>query len=184
MKRDEPFAPQAKAGELPPGILFRKAGIHDHDAIVALTAQRNPHQELTKIEAMTARELKNVAEDGNYQHFVAELENQVVGFCRAYHSAPLPAEKRRYPAPEGWYGMGILVSPDLRRRGIARFLSEHRLAALRAQGVRELYSIVDARNLTSVHMHLQFGFEKIAEAEGFLHLRLESGLGYLFRKSV
>jgi hypothetical protein len=52
------------------------------------------------------------------------------------------------------------------------------------KGVQELYSIVDAKNLTSIRMHESFGFRKIKEAEGFLHVKLESGRGYLYRKTI
>jgi ribosomal protein S18 acetylase RimI-like enzyme len=156
----------------------------DRDALIGLTAQRNPSMPLSDVERVTDRELTSVERDPKYRLFVAELDGKVIGFCRFYDSAGLPPEKKIFPSPEGWYVMGILVEPSLRRRGIAGFLAEHRLTALREAGATEVYSVVDEKNETSLHMHRSFGFEEVAKAEGFLHIRFESGSGRLFRKSI
>ena len=85
----------------------------------------------------------------------------------------MPAERKKHPAPEGWYGMGILVHKDWRRQNIARFLTEQRIEKLKELKADHLYSVVDNNNLTSKRMHEEFGFKKIDQAKGFLHLEFE-----------
>ncbi|MEK7355471.1 MAG: GNAT family N-acetyltransferase, partial [Bdellovibrionota bacterium] len=99
-------------------------------------------------------------------------------------SAGLPEAKKRFPAPEGWYAMGILIDARFRRSGIARFLSDSRIETLKELGAKEYYSIVDRKNQTSIHMHRRFGFEEIEKGPGFLHIEFESGSGILFRKTI
>lgn len=184
MKKDEPFNPSIKSSTTPDNLVFRLVTRDDREAISALMADRNPNLELSEIDSKTDREIVLVETSLTYRLYVAELNKKVVGFCRYYHTSALPDSKKVYPAPEGWYGMGIIVDPKLRRHGIARFLSSNRLNILKDQGASELYSIVDAKNLTSLRMHLEFGFEEVASAEGFLHVKLESGHGHLFRVLV
>lgn len=132
----------------------------------------------------THREIDRVESDEKYKLYVAELNGEVVGFCRFYHSAGLPTAKKVYPSQEGWYGMGIMVSSKFRRQNIAHFLSTQRIEVLKAMGVEELYSIVDLKNLTSMKMHQQFGYREVARASGFLHLSFGDGIGCLFKISI
>lgn len=181
MKNDEPYNPNIKSSEYPLDLTFRLVTRNDRDSIVSLTAYRNPTQELGQIQKNTDKELENGEKDPNFRLFVADLNGKVVGFCQFYNCTALPVSKRIYPAPDGWYGLGIMVAPEMRRNGIARFLSLNRLKILKQQGIKELFSIVDSKNLTSLHMHRQFGFEEIEQAEGFLHVKLDSGKGSLFK---
>lgn len=181
MKRDEAFSPEVKSSEAPAGLIFRLVQRGDREVITRLMAERNPNQDISVAYKTTDRELDTVEKDPNYRLYVAELDGEVAGFCRYYHSSGLPVAKKVYPAPEGWYGMGILVAPAFRRSGIARFLSENRLRTLKEQGASELYSIVDGKNLTSMRMHREFGFEEVERGPGFLQVKLESGEGVLFR---
>jgi RimJ/RimL family protein N-acetyltransferase len=66
--------------------------------------------------------------------------------------------------------MGILVASKSRRKNIARFLSNERVKLLKELKAPIFYSIVDSENLTSRKMLEEFGFRKIDEAQGFLHL--------------
>lgn len=182
MKRDEPFDPISKSNVQCEGLLYRAATLGDRDVISRLMAERNPHQEFSEILQKTDRELSTLATNSNYRLDVALFNGAVVGFCRYYHSSELSESRKIHPAPEGWYGMGIMVDSKMRRKGIARFLTSNRLKTLKENGVKEFYSIVDAKNLTSLHMHREFGFEEISRGTGFLHITLESGSGSLFRK--
>lgn len=184
MKKDEPFSPDIKSSAAPENLIFRLVQRGDRDVVTQLMAARNPEKDLSEVYKTTDRELHSVETDPNYRLYVAELDGKVVGFCRFYHSSGLPASKKVYPAPEGWYGMGILVDPEMRRQGIARFLFANRIRVLKEQGVQELYSIVDAKNLTSLRMHREFGFLEVARGAGFLQVKLESGDGYLFKAVV
>ena len=80
--------------------------------------------------------------------------------------------------------MGILVDSAFRRQSIARFMFHNRLNCLAKIGAHTLYSIVDCENLASIKMHQEFGYEEMQKAPGFLHIKLESGEGILYRKRI
>jgi ribosomal protein S18 acetylase RimI-like enzyme len=147
-------------------------------------AERNPNQSFADIETSTHREIDRIESGVSYKLYVAELGKEVVGFCRFYHSEGLPASKKIYPSPEGWYGMGICVSSNFRRQNIASFLSSKRAEVLRGLGVKEFYSIVDTSNLTSMKMHQNFGYAEVARALGFLHISFNGGMGCLFKLNL
>lgn len=184
MKRDEPFDPLIKSASYPEGLIFRLVNRQDCKSISHLMAERNPSQSFTEIEASANREIDRVETGSGYKLYVAELNNEVVGLCRFYHSDGLPLGKKIYPSPEGWYGMGILVSPKFRRQSIANFLSSKRVEVLKSLDVKEFYSIVDTSNLTSMKMHKSFGYVEVQRAPGFLHIGFNGGIGCLFRLSI
>lgn len=184
MKKDEAFEPSIKSTTLPEGIIFRLATRADLNAISNLMAERNPFQSFAEIEASTNREIDRVESGVAYKLFVAELRGSVLGFCRFYHSDGLPPNKKINPSPEGWYGMGILVSSKSRRQNIARFLSTERIKVLKSLGAIDFYSVVDANNLTSMKMHQEFGFVEIKRAPGFLHISFNDSIGCLYKLSI
>ncbi len=181
MKRDEPFNPLSKSADTPLGLKFRLAERKDCSAVSKLMSERNPTIEASQILSNINRELDRVETDSNYKLYVAELKNEVIGFCRFYHSSGMPAQKKIYPSPEGWYGMGIMVDSKFRRQNIAHFISLSRIEVLKKMDVREFYSIVDSNNLTSMRMHQEFGYIEISRAEGFLHLKFNEATGVLFK---
>lgn len=181
MKNDEPFFPSLKSSSAPNGLTFRSASRNDCSAITRLMAERNPSTDLAQISSNTNRELDRVESDPNYNLFVAELNHEVVGLCRFYHSSGLPSQKKIFPSPEGWYGMGIMVDSKFRRQNIARFISLSRLDVLKKMDVKEFFSIVDSSNLTSMRMHQEFGYQEVARGEGFLHLKFNESVGVLFK---
>lgn len=184
MKKDEPFNPSSKSIDIPNGISFRLANRDDCNAITNLMAERNPAHAVSQLLSNTKRELDRLETDSNYKLYVAELHNEIVGFCRFFHSSGMPVQKKIYQSPEGWYGMGIMVRPKFRRQNIARFISLSRIDVLKKMGVKELYSIVDSNNLTSMKMHQEFGFVEVARADGFLHLKFDQGTGVLFKLTI
>lgn len=184
MKIDQPFNPSSKSSNTPKGLTFRLATRKDCSAITNLMAERNPSFDISQLLSNTNRELDRLESDANYKLCVAELNNEVVGFCRFYHSSGLPSHKNIYPSPEGWYGMGIMVDSKFRRQNIARFISLSRIDVLKKMGVKEFYSIVDSNNLTSMKMHQEFGYLEISRAEGFLHLKFNEGKGILFKLNI
>ncbi len=184
MKQDEPFDPSVKSKNTPPGLIFRCANRADCNAISDLMIERNPSINPSQLIANTNREIDRLESDNNYKLYVAELNKEVVGFCRFYHSSGLPAHIKMYPSPEEWYGMGIMVSSKFRRQKIAEFLSLGRVNILKKMGVKEFYSIVDSNNLTSMKMHKKFGYKEISKADGFLHLKFEEGYGRLFLLAI
>lgn len=184
VKKDEPFNPTSKSTDIPIGLSFRLATRDDCEAITALMVERNPTHDISKILSNTNRELDRLETDTKYKLYVAELQNEVIGFCRFFHSSGMSAQKKTYQSPEGWYGMGIMVNSKFRRQNIARFISLCRIDVLKKMGVKEFYSIVDSNNLTSMRMHQEFGYIEVSRAEGFLHLKFNEGTGVLFKLTI
>ncbi len=179
MKIDEIYSPETKSLSLPAGIQFMLAKEVHSLSINEMMLERNPHVDKEQIQLKTKRELEFNLNDPFYWLYVASINDQVVGLCRFFHSQGMPANKKKHPAPEGWYGMGILVHKDWRRQNIARFLTEQRIEKLKELKADHLYSVVDNNNLTSKRMHEEFGFKRIDQAKGFLHLEFEeTGLLY------
>ena len=183
MKRDEPFNPSIKSTAPAQDLRFRLVAVEDRDAVTRLMAERNPDQDPADIAKKTEREIALNSSDSDYRLFVAEMNGRVVGLCRYYHSDGLPKEKLTFPAPSGWYCMGLLVDSGFRRQGIARFLFENRLKSLREKGAKEVYSMVESTNLASVRMHAEFGFKEIGKAPGFLHIKFDAE-GILYRRAI
>jgi len=184
MQQNEPFNPDVKS-RMPSGKLkFRLAEARDRERVTGLMAERNPDQLEDKIMKNTDREIALTTSDPKYRLFVAELDGAVVGLCRYFHSEGLPPEKLQFPAPHGWYCMGILVDQKFRRQSIARFLFQQRLNSLRDQGAKVIYSMTAVDNPASMRMHKEFGFEKIEEAHGFLNIKFDCGCGALYRMSL
>lgn len=180
MKIDEPFNSEIKSDSLPESIKFVLATSEHVDAVIALMHKRNPNDLIENLRNKTLNEIKLNREDPYYWLYLAVIKEEVVGLCRFYHSNGLPDHKKRFPSPEGWYGMGILVAENWRRKRIATFLSEERIKKLKELDVTSFYSIVDSTNLTSRKMHEELGFKKIEEAQGFLHLDFKEKTAYLY----
>ncbi len=181
MKRDETYSPSVKSASPPQGLRFRLALAEDREPVTQLMAERNPDADPSELMKKTDREIALNLSDPKYRLFVADLNGTVVGLCRYFHSEGLPKEKLKFPAPHGWYCMGVLVDKRMRRQGIARFLFQNRLKSFQDQGASVIYSVVDAANLASVKMHQEFGFQELERAPGFLHIKFESGSGILYQ---
>jgi ribosomal protein S18 acetylase RimI-like enzyme len=182
-KANEPFNPEIKSEVASEKLLFRLAKNSDADVIARLMHIRNPFAEYLDLLKNTNKEIAYNSTDELYRVFVAELDGRVVGFCRYYHSKGIKS-KKVYPAPEGFYCMGIIVDPNVRRKSIARFLSEKRFEWLSAEGIEEVYSCVAGDNPTSLTMHEKFGFERVKRVPGVHHIPFDCGYGYLFLKNI
>jgi GNAT superfamily N-acetyltransferase len=180
MKKDEPFRAESRSSPSLNGLKFRIGDQKDREAIARLMSDRNPEVALSEHLSRTDQEILRNSSDPLYWLFVAEFEERVVGLCRYFHSSGLPETRRVYPAPDGWYCMGMLVDSSLRRKGVARFLFQNRLESMKSRGATVVYSAVDSENLTSIRMHEVFGYNEVARAPGFLHLSFGNGTGILY----
>jgi ribosomal protein S18 acetylase RimI-like enzyme len=183
MKTNEPYNDSIKSSAPSSELVFRIAETKDLDAVINLMAERNPTQDTEKIRQTSLREISLNSSDPKYRLFVADINGSVVGLCRYYHSEGLPKEKLLYPAPVGWYCMGLLVDKEMRRQGIARFLFENRLKAMKDSGATIIYSMVDEDNKASMKMHKSFRFQEIERAQGFLHIKFDEA-GVLFQMNL
>jgi len=78
--------------------------------------------------------------------------------------------------------MGISVKQEHRRQGIARFISTQRFKLFQTLKIKEVYSCVDVKNLTSINMHLSLGFVEQERSNGFLTVSFGDGEGILYKK--
>lgn len=184
MKKDTIFNPDVCSSGMPAGLVFRVAEERDLEGVVSLMYERNPTQDRTAIVRQTEREIALNVSDPKYWLFVADLDGQVVGFARCYHSTGLPPGKARFPSPEGWYWMGLMVDSSLRRRSVGRFLYENLTRDLKGRGAYEVYSMVDVENAASVRMHERFGFEEVERGHGFLNIDFAGSSGILYRRAL
>jgi ribosomal protein S18 acetylase RimI-like enzyme len=183
MKSDEPFDPTTKSCVSDPNLIFRFAKTSDRETVTNLMAERNPDKNRSDLLRTTDKEIELNSSDPNYRLFVAELNGEVVGLCRYYDSAGLPKEKLLFPAPHGWYCMGLIVDTKMRRKGIARFLFKELFKSLKERGVSTVYSFVDSDNLSSVKMHHEVGFIEISRGPGFLHIGFDD-VGILYSIAI
>lgn len=88
-----------------------------------------------------------------WNHSVVWQENgRIVGNVTLTH---------RRPQKGAWLVSNVAVTPDYRRRGIARQLTRFAIAQIRSWGGRELYLQVDADNLSAANIYKEFGFREI-----------------------
>ena len=79
-------------------------------------------------------------------------DGRAAGFLTGY---------RRPSAPETFFVWQVAVSPDFRRRGLARRMLDHLVDSLRSRGVRYVEATVTPDNKASMRL-----FESFAEANG------------------
>lgn len=161
-------------------IIFRKAELKDAEGIGWLSFERNKEAEPKPVEWYIARvhkQLKELLSTERFHMFVAEAEGKIVGFGRAIRYS-YSIIKDRYPAPYGWYLMGMVVHNNYRRRGIGETLTKLRLEEIFKRTDRAYY-IVNAENKSSIKLHEKLGFRIIEEGEGFLRVSFTGGKGYL-----
>jgi aminoglycoside 6'-N-acetyltransferase I len=84
------------------------------------------------------------------------------------------------PAPAGHYLGGVTVSPESRRQGIARALTQARLDWIWDRSDAAWY-VVNPDNLASIELHRQWGFIEVARAARLHTTNFTGGTGLLFR---
>ncbi len=172
---------QESASAAPPlRFTIRAATPDDAPAIARLDAARNG-TDAAEILPLVQRDLEAATRSGSTRRcWVAMTEGEIVGFARAgwkdYAAAPGAGD-----VPSGWYLTGIVVSPELRRRGIGRALTRHRLKVLIELGAEEVYSFTSTRNRVSLALHRAMGFEELRRDVAVPGVTFQGGVGVLFR---
>ena len=100
---------------------------------------------------------RSVTESEPYTLFVGERGEEVVAYGVAAHFAPPPGSPS-HAASAGLYLLGLVVRPDVRRRGIGTRLVESRLDWIAAHASTAWY-FADDDNLATIALHAGFGFE-------------------------
>jgi ribosomal protein S18 acetylase RimI-like enzyme len=160
-------------------VEIRSAGVDDVAGIAALTAERSG----APLEVCLKSARRQLAADADRGHLtlVADVGGGVVGFSRArfHHASAYCADLG--DAPAGWYLLGMIVAPPLRRRGIGTELTRHRLAWI-AERADEAYYFANSLNLASIDLHRRLGFVELCRPFRFPGCEFTGGgVGVLFR---
>ena len=160
-------------------VEIRSACTDDVDAIAALTAERSGAP-LGICLKSAQRQLGADADRGNLT-LVAEIgHREVVGFGRARFHQPA-AWPDPGDAPVGWYLLGVIVAPALRRRGLGTALTRHRLSWI-AERASEAYYFANSLNAPSIALHRRLGFVEVRRPVHFPGTEFTGGgVGVLFR---
>jgi len=138
-------------------VLVRPAEARDAGGVAALFVECDggafaPHRE------GFARAVAGIG--GTEFLVVAEADERIVGFGRIRrfeHPPACPADV----APDGWYLLGVQVSPAFRRAGIGTALTRVRLRWI-ARRADEAFYFTQAGNRASILLHRNLGFREIA----------------------
>lgn len=145
-----PVRPRRAAGNVSCAVDIEEARPGDIEAIHALSVDRDgsdPERTRKTLESQLA------ASEQACRLFVARWQGDVVGFGRVsrFEVSPIPA---------GWYLSGLIVSPDRRRLGIGRAMTEYRIRWL-VPRTDVAYYFVNSDNRASIDLHAEFGFREI-----------------------
>ena len=178
------FQPNIK-GKFLNGVIYRLAAESDASEIAKVTFEREgtkSNKNFKHYLKRTESELENIESATDFNLIVAEYKTEIVGFGRSIYY-DLGKVQITYPAPSGWYLMGVIVKPEFRRHGIGRRIIEERLIRI-SENSSEVYFVVNANNKASIKLHEELGFKKIDEGEGFLNIKFDDGKGCLFKKQM
>jgi aminoglycoside 6'-N-acetyltransferase I len=163
----------------PAHALIRPAGIADLDAIirVQVRAEREVHLDSLRhaIDAIDSCVLVAEVPTKDDAGYGEEAGAELVGWAQTRHHMRLSDA-----APVGHYLAGVTVSPDHRRRGIARALTSARMTWI-ATRANEAYYVVNPRNRASIDLHSRWGFEEVLRAEVLTGVTFSGGIGLLMR---
>ncbi len=109
---------------------------------------------------------------------VAEFERRIVGFGKTGTLRPPPGAPANC-IPEGCYLTGLVVAPELRRRGVGHELTHHRLERI-FEHEPVAYYFATAINRPTIALHERLGFREIARDIWVNGASFTGGMGVLF----
>ncbi|WP_350275957.1 GNAT family N-acetyltransferase [Kribbella sp. HUAS MG21] len=110
---------------------------------------------------------------------VAEVDGEVVGYGAVIRHQVAPTDPPG-TAPDGYYLIGLIVSPDRRRHGIGDLLTRERMRWT-ARRADEIYTFVNLANGAVRDLHERFGFTEVTRDFTFPNAPLEPGTCVLLR---
>lgn len=163
------YAPSVKPSVVNGMVITRSAVPADADALASVMAARGGTVEGHVDHARRMIERLDVL-------LIAERDGDAVGWCGVQKFALHPGVD-----PE-WLIAGLTVIPEVRREGIAaRLLSQVlRDATERAPG-ESVFSVINARNLASIDLHLKLGFVEVGRSACYAGIEFTGGEGVLLR---
>ena len=172
-------------GKLLRGVIYRLASISDASKISKITFEREGlvrNKDFKYYLERTREELENIETATDFHLIVAEYKGEIIGYGRSIYY-DLRKIQVTYPAPSGWYLMGLVVKPEFRRHGIGHRITEERLTRLSKRS-NKVYCVVNSNNKAAVDLYEKSGFRKVDEGEGFLKIKFDGGKGYLFKRDL
>ncbi|WP_052462636.1 GNAT family N-acetyltransferase [Nigerium massiliense] len=163
------YSPQTH-GEPLPGLVVRPGVDADLAICGSLCAQREGGDPQAWAERLSR------ACEGRVALFVAEVDGAVVGFGKVAHLTP--EGDGGHGAPDGWYLGGVVVAPQLRRRGIGRALTRARCAWVWERD-ETVYYLVNENNRASLDLHRELGFSEISRDFHVPGVMFSGGAGLL-----
>ena len=107
---------------------------------------------------------------------IAERDGDAVGWCGVQKFALHPGYD-----PE-WLIAGLTVVPEARREGVAaRLLGEVLRAATERAPGESVFSVINARSLASIDLHLKLGFVEVGRSANYAGIEFTGGEGVLLR---
>jgi ribosomal protein S18 acetylase RimI-like enzyme len=164
------YVPSVRPSAVAESFTTRAAVTADVDALATVMAARGG-----SVEERADQARKMIAELAVL--LIAEKDGYAVGWCGAQK---VPIHPKADPE---WLIAGLTVIPDARRQGIAsRLLSEVlRDASGRAPG-ESVFSVINARNLASIDLHLKLGFVEVGRSASYAGIEFTGGEGVLVRR--
>src|SRR5258708_2599270 len=178
----EPAVASSSRRPPPADLIIAQAVTEDEAGIARLMQQR---EGLSHDEAC-ARAQRSIALPALTDLLlVARVGPNVAGYGRVHFATPqapvftAPGNGNSYPA--GWYLMGVIVDPTMRRRGIGAALTCERLKWV-AERADEAFYFASSLNRASIDLHHRFGFKEIRRGFQFPGVHFSGGgTGTLFR---
>jgi predicted N-acetyltransferase YhbS len=168
------YEPERHGEPSPAGTAIRVATDDDVAAYAALRLERG---DATEAEAVSVfRRLLLRARAGEARVLVAAVGERVVAYGAAERLA-LPT------LPAGWYLGGVVVTSEMRRRGIGARLTRERLAWIAERDPRAYY-FVNERNRASIDLHAAFGFREAMRDLRVPGMTFQGGVGLLFEADL
>jgi ribosomal protein S18 acetylase RimI-like enzyme len=110
---------------------------------------------------------------------VAEIDGEVVGYALVLRHQLSPTDPPN-TAPDGYYLIGLIVSPDWRRYGIGDLLTTERMRWT-AERADEIYYFANLENGATLDLHQRFGFTEVTRDFTFPNAPLKPGTCVLLR---
>ena len=162
-----PYSPDAQ-GMVDDRIVVRQAEPADVAGIVAVARTRGPQA------AGYADQVAGWVGDLARRVLVADRDGTVVGWAMAARWIG------HVDAPEGYYVSALTVVPTFRRRGAAdRMLAD--LVDWTWRSATQMWSVVNARNVSSIVVHERHGFGEVERGPTFAGITFDGGEGVLLR---
>lgn len=167
--RYEPRSGSPRTAEQEPAATIRSAEVGDAPALAQIYARREGGGDVDAFE----RRFEHLATCGEGLLLVAEVEDRLVGYGRVVH------HRGSEGCPSGWYLMGLVVSPEHRRRGIGQLLTLERLRWI-ARRAGQAFYVANAQNLVTLDLHARLGFTEVTREFEFPGIDFQGGRGVLF----